>query len=161
MQHGAVGCPSLVAQSLGSLAWLTGFKAFLVLSSHIFKHFPALTITTNSLLHFIDKPSHFQGVACPWTRAGRCSAGIGHVQGWACLPPLDGERTAGVCRWAPSCLWFAPSRKVNPRSQDTPPDPEMPMAEVSVGASKGSRACLFSASTFIGCLLLQPLRGYG
>uniref|UniRef100_A0A8C0BUS2 Carboxyl-terminal PDZ ligand of neuronal nitric oxide synthase protein n=1 Tax=Buteo japonicus TaxID=224669 RepID=A0A8C0BUS2_9AVES len=81
----------LVVQSLGSLAWLPGFKAFLVLSSHVFKYFPARLITTNSLLCFIDKPSRFHAVVCLRTRAGGCSAGIGRVRGWACLLPLDGE----------------------------------------------------------------------
>lgn len=59
----------LIIQSLGSLAWLPGFKAFLVLSSHVCKHFPALPITTNSLLCFVDKPYHFQAAFCSRTRA--------------------------------------------------------------------------------------------
>lgn len=74
IQHQAVECPAPHHPILCFLGQLPGPQS---LSRALKSHFQAVPITTNSLLCFIDKPSHFQASVLPQTEAGSCSAGIG------------------------------------------------------------------------------------
>lgn len=77
MQHQAVECPP----PHHLILWLLGPAArFQSVFRALKSHFQAAPITTNSLLCFIDKPSHFQAVVLLQTKAGSCSAGIGIIR---------------------------------------------------------------------------------
>lgn len=87
MQHQAVECPP----PHHLILWLLGTAArFQSVYNALKSHFQALLITTNSLLCFIDKLSHFQAVVLSQTKAGSCSAGIGIFR-MSTLPAIDGE----------------------------------------------------------------------
>lgn len=124
-QHQAVEC----SPPRHLILWLLGTAArFQSLFGALKSNFQALPITTNSLLCFIDKPSHFQAAVLPQTKAGSCSAGIGIFRDEHTSSP-QWEVNCWCLLGSSSHLWFAPSGKVNPRSWDPPPALKKLMAE--------------------------------
>lgn len=147
MQHQAVECPP----PHHLILWLLGAAARFQSLFHALKsHFQALPITTNCLLCFIDKLSHFQAVVLPQTKAGSCSAGIGIFRG---------EHTSSP-RWGVNC-WYLQGCFITPlvctlwKSESRISGvPHQPSRNLWLKAICGSLQGI--QSLFLFCKLLSP-----